>query len=217
MKNIIITSLIVLTGVVTASAQWRLDIVGGISPGANPGSAGLIVNRHLPHEEFLFNIGKVDPQFFVGIKSQVQLGAPFFIESGLMYSRKKSSYDINYTVIDTEHPVPYHIMNETDHQLLLPLNIGVNLGSFDVMSGFRLTQSISKKSELDKLSGFTSNGNPTQIGWQASAGYTFLRNRIGLEYQGNFSRVGSGMMVNNQSLELLNIPGQIALMVNHSF
>lgn len=217
MKNIISTTIIILSAFVSVNAQWRFDIVGGVSPASSPSSAGLIVNRHAPHEEFVFNVAKVEPQLFAGFKSQLQLSSPFFVEAGLMYSRKESTYDVTYTIIDTEHPVPNHLMNEIDHQIMLPVNIGVNLRSFDVMSGLRLTQSITKKSELNQLSGFAMQSNRPQLGWQGGIGYSFLRNRIGIEYQGSFTRVGSGMTVNNQSLELNNVPGQFSLMINHSF
>src|SRR5688500_11773750 len=216
MKNIICTTILILSGIVIGNAQWRFDIVGGVSPSSSPSSAGLIVNRHAPHEEFVFNVAKVQPQLFAGFKSQLQLSSPFFAAAGLMYSRKESTYDVTYTIIDTEHPVPNHLLNEVDHQIMLPVNIGVNLGSFDVMSGLRITQSISKKSELTQLSGFSADGNKPQFGWQGSVGYYFLRNRIGLEYHGSFTRVGSGMTLNNQSLELNNVPGQISLMISHT-
>ena len=217
MKNIISTFIILLSGIVGVAAQARIDVVGGVGTGTTPSSAGLIVNRHDPHEEFVFNVAKVEPQFFAGVKSQLQLSSPFFMEAGLLYSMRKSTYDVVYTIIDTEHPVRNHELNETDHQIMLPVNIGVNMGSFDVMSGLSVTHSVSKKSELIQLSGFESEGNRPQLGWQGSVGYYFLRNRIGLEYQGSFTRVGSGMTINDQSLELNNVPGNITLMLSHTF
>ena len=217
MKNILITFILSLTCTTFISAQIRFDIVGGISPAATPASAGLIVNRHLPHEEFVFNLGKVDPQYFAGVKGQIELTAPFFVEAGLMYTRKKSTYDITYTMIDTEHPVKDHVMAETDHLIMLPVNIGVNLGLFDVTSGLRVMKSLSRKSDLYSLSGFNTDGTPPELGWQAGIGFNIVRSKISVEYQGNFSRIGRGMFVSDQSLEIMNVPGQMVLLLHHNF
>src|SRR5688500_3983440 len=211
MKHLFITIIVLLSSVSYMSSQFRFDIVGGVSPGASPSSAGLIVNRHLPHEEFVFNMKKVDPQIFAGLKGQVQLGAPFFLESGLMYTRQRATYDVVYTIIDTEHPVAQHSMNETDHIIMLPLNSGVNKGYFDITSGFGVMKSINNKNDLQQITGFNYSNQPFRFGWQSSVGFDILRSRIGLEYQGSFSRVGSGMFVNGQSLELMNVPGQFVL------
>ena len=113
MKNIYITIIVVASSVSSLYSQLRFDIVGGVSAGATPVSAGVIINRHLPHEEFIFNLAKVDPQLHAGIKSQVELTAPFFLEGGLLYTRSSSTYDVTYTIIDTEHPIPNHLMKET--------------------------------------------------------------------------------------------------------
>lgn len=217
MKNLAITFCFTILSVTMVSSQLRFDVVGGVSPGSSPSSAGLVVNRHLPHEEFVFNMNKVDPQIFAGVKGHMELGAPFFVDAGLLYTRKKSNYDVVYTIIDTEHPVSQHTMTQTDHMIMLPVNIGANMGMFDVTSGFRLMKSVYSKTNLDQLTGFSSEGNPFELGWQAGAGFDLMRTRIGLEYQGNFSRVGKGMFINEQPLELMNVPGQFILLLSHSF
>jgi len=217
MRTIIITIAMIIASASSVFSQIRFDVIAGISPGSAPASAGLIVNRHLPHEEFVFNMNKVDPQFYAGVKGYVELAAPFYMEAGLTYTKRKSTYDIVYTIVDREHPVSNHLMSETEHMIMLPVNIGVNLGAFDVTSGLRLIQSIKSDTDLDQLTGFSAESKPIRIGWQASAGFSFLRERIGLEYQGNFSRVGSGMYVNGQSMELMNVPGQLVLTLQHSF
>ena len=215
MKYIFI-SIILLMSLGQLNAQFRFDVFGGISPQTTPASADLFVNRHLPHEEFRFNMRKVDPQIFAGIKGHVELGTPFFAEAGLMYSRRKSTYQALYTIIDREHPVSSYIMTETEDMIMLPVNIGVNLGIVDLTSGFRVAQTVGKKTDLDQLAGFMSDDNTLRLGYQASVGVSIFRSRIGIAYLGNFSRVGSGMSVNNQSLELMNVPGQFVLTLQHS-
>lgn len=216
MKTIFITIAFLIFITLPSFSQMRFDVVGGLTPQSSPATADLFVNRHDPHEEFRFNMNKVSPQYFIGAKGHVQLLSPFFVEAGLTYTRRKSTYEVNYTMIDKEHPVSYHTMNEIEHMVMLPANIGVNLGSVEIISGLRLMKTTSKRSNLDQLAGFTTDGNPVKVGWQAGAGFYLFSTRIGLEYHGNFSRVGSGMYVNNQSLELMNVPGQIVLTLQHS-
>ena len=216
MKNIFSILILLLVSMGPIAAQVSFEVFGGISPRSTPANADLYVNRHSPHEEFRFNMTKVDPQFFAGVKGHLELGAPFFAEAGLMYTRRKSTYEALYTIIDREHPVSSYMMTETEDLIALPVNIGVNLGIFDITSGFRINQSIGKKSDLDQLNGFVSEGNPIRFGFQAGTGVSIFRSRIGIEYLGNFSRVGSGMYVNNQSLELMNVPGQFVLTLQHS-
>ena len=212
----IVTAMLMLGINTISEGQFRIDVVGGYSPQSHPRSAGIIVNRQLPHEEFVFNLIKTDQQYHGGIKTQLELGAPFFIEAGLIYTKARSTYHLNYTLIDAEHPEPDYFKEESNHFLMLPVQIGVNLGPVDVMSGFRLMQSIKNQSELVSMPGFQGGSSKLKYGWQGSVGLNIMRSRLAIEYQGNFSRVGEGMKVTGQSLELMNVPGQFVLLVQHS-
>jgi hypothetical protein len=55
------------------------------------------------------------------------------------------------------------------------------------------------------------------MGWQASAGFSIARLRLGVEYQGQFTRVGAGKFVNDQSLEIMHVPGQFVVSLQKSF
>lgn len=217
MKSVAIAAFILLILPISASAQSRLDVFGGYSPSSTPGSADLLVNRQTPHEEFMFNMVEVAPQYFVGAKGHVNLAAPFFAEAGLTYTMRKSTYRLEYTMVHTDRATGEQFLSETDHMIMLPVNIGVNLGSFDVTSGFRAITSLSRKSELTDIAGFNMDNNKIRIGWQGGIGYYILRSRIGIEYQGCFSRVGSGRSVNGQSLELMNTGCQFVFNIQQSF
>jgi hypothetical protein len=212
----IVTAILALTIHTMSEAQFRMDVVGGYSPASQPRSAGIIVNRQLPHEEFVFNIIKADQQFHGGIKTQLELGAPFFLEAGLIYTKARTTYHLAYTLIDAEHPEPDYFKEETNHYLMLPVQIGVNLGMVDVMSGFRLMQSMNNQSELESMPGFQGTTSALRYGWQGSVGLNIMRCRVAIEYQGNFSRVGEGMKITGQSLELMNVPGQFVLLFQRS-
>lgn len=218
LQTIALTAFMMIMMALQGKAQIRIDLMVGMSTKSTPQTPGTIVNRHLPHEEFVFNMIKVDPGFQAGVRGHVDLSTPFFAEAGITYSRLTSTYHVEYTIIDTEHPVPEHLMKETEHLISVPVNIGVNIGLVDFTSGFRLTKGLGRNSELDNsLSGFDFSGNGLRTGWQASVGVNFYRTRLGMEYQGNFSRIGNGMTVNGQSLELIHVPGQWVFTIRHSF
>ena len=198
-------------------AQWRFDVTAGVSPSGKPNHTGVIINRENPAEEFIFNVEKTDPQFFVGAKAHLEMQAPFFVEGGLQYSQRKSTYAVTYTIIDAEHPIPNHSLNHTEHLIMMPVNIGVNMGQFDVTSGIRAYHTFGAKTELDQLTGYATDSPIAKFGWQAGAGWYIGRSRLGVEYQSDFTRVGTGMSVNGHSLELNNIPGQFMLTLQQSF
>ena len=213
MKNVklLATWSIILIGYTSVWSQIRLDLMAGISPGSNPRTTGIIVNRHNPSEEFVLNMYKVKPQFYGGIKAHVDLASSFFTEAGIVYTQKTSRYAMRYTQASEENRLTSVAMNETEHLILLPVSIGVRLGSMEVLNGFTATGSIAKNTELSHVNGFESEGSGIQWGWHTGIRHTMGISKIGIEYQGSFSRVGTGASVNGQSLQLMNVPGQFLM------
>ena len=216
MKHAILSFSIVAMTMTHGYSQLLFQITGGVSPKSNPVSAGVFINRHLPHEEFVFNMHEVKPQVYAGMKARVELEGPFFMDVGLKYTKRTSTYHLEYTMIDFEHPVSDYFMTESDHVLLLPVNIGVSLGALNVTSGLRGMRSIFRNNDLNQLTGFSGSSYPIYFGFQGGITYQIGRSGVGVEYYGNFSRVGSGMSVNGQSLELMNVPGQFLLTIQHN-
>ena len=205
------------------SQQFRPGLILGVSPGSSPNTAGIILNRQTPTEEITFNMYKVKPQIFGGLKMNMQLSYPFFAEVGIMYTQRSSEFFTGYTY-KIEGRAASVTLSKTEHMLLMPVNIGVTLGSFDVTTGFRAIGTVASKSDLSQIKGYQSNGDFLDWGWQAGLRYTIKRSTVGLErsmigieYQGSFSRVGHGATVNGKSLELMNIPGQFAITLQHNF
>ncbi len=192
------------------------QVMAGVSPQSSPVSTGLIVNRQLPHDEFVFNMNEVGPQYFGGIKTRLDLNTSFFLDFGLTYTKSKSTYQLKYTLIDAEHPVTNHIMSEAEHLFFLPVNVGVKMGDFEMTSGLRAIHSIDSRSDLQQLDGFENEEKFISLGWQGGIGYNLFGTRIGIDFSSQFSRVGQGMSVNQQSLELMNVPGQFIFTIQRN-
>lgn len=216
MKKLMIITCALLGTYLTAWSQVHFDVKFGASPGTKPVSAGLIVNRDNPHEEFVFNMVQVKPQFYGGIRANVQLASPFFLESGISYTRKTSRYQLNYTMHSKEHPEEMY-MNESEDMFLLPVDIGVSIGDIDVTSGLTAMKTISSIKELSHLKGFQTDGNSIKLGWQMGVRYGFKRTLVGVEYQGSLNRVGHGMYVNGKPLEIMNVPGKMVFTMQYRF
>ena len=137
MKKLMIITFAVLSTFAELQSQVGIDIKLGLSPASNPSNATVFVNRDNPFEEFQFNQVHTNTQLFGGLVMNVQLGAPFFLEGGVTYTRKQSEFMVDYTY-RRETGEDVQIMKETEHLLLFPLNIGASIGKIDFTSGFTL-------------------------------------------------------------------------------
>ena len=212
-KLIIITSILCVT-FLPAWSQIRFDIKAGMSFSSSPSTANILVNRSNPHEEFQLNMIKVKPQFYGGIAVNVGLSSPFFLEGGVSYTKRTSTYMVEYRMAP-EIGSSTQYMDESENMILLPVNVGVSIGKVDLTSGLTASRTISSIKQLTHLKGFHQDANGIKLGWQMGARFAVKRAMIGVEYQASLSRVGQGMYVNDQSLELMNIPGQFVFGIQY--
>lgn len=215
MKKLMLSTIISLAASSIMLSQVHLDVKLGVSPGSNGAANALFVNRDNPFTEFQLSMIHTDPQFYGGIMAHIALQAPFFVESGLSYTKRTSVYNLNFTVEQREPLSKVMSMSEKDDILFLPVDIGVSLGNFEVTSGLRLNKTIKSSNELSHLSGF-SNENPSmQLGWQMGVRYGFANVMAGIEFMGSLNRICQGMSVNQTSLEMQNVPGKLALTLQY--
>jgi hypothetical protein len=217
MKKLIISATILLATYVTSQAQVQFKAEFGASPASNSTSAGIIVNRNNPHEEFQFNQTQVKPQFYGGIRANIKLGTPFFLETGISYTKRTAEFHLDYTMPLPENPTGEMYVSESEDMLLFPLDIGVSMGKLEVTSGLTAIKTISAIKELSHVKGFHSDGNSLKMGWQMGVRYGINRTQIGIEYQGSLNRVGQGMSVNGNSLEIMNVPGKMVFTMQYRF
>lgn len=216
MKKLMILCVILFLAFTSVQAQIHFDLQVGVSPGGKPSCASLIVNRSNPYEEFQFNMIRVKPQFFTGVRANVQLAEPFFLEGGVSYTKSASEYKINYTIKNETRPSEV-TMKVTEDIIQFPLNVGVSLGSVDIMSGLTAMKTFSFDNELEQLKDFHSDAKKFQLGWQMGIRYAIHRFMIGLEFQGGLNRVCEGMYVHQESLELMNVPGKFVVTGQYRF
>jgi hypothetical protein len=190
-------------------------VMAGISPESHPSNADLIVNRHIPQEEFLFNVNSVKTQYYGGIKARHDLGADFFMETGALYTQRKTTYSMKYTM--KREVGTYQELEETEDQLIIPLSIGAKWKAVEFSSGLSGFVSLSKQSDLNHIQGFSDNSSSVQLGWHAGIGINLHKVVFGVEYQSALNRMGTGTKVYEQPLELMNVPGQCVARIQYRF
>ena len=215
MKKLTLTSIFFFALSSVILSQVQFDIALGVSPGSNPNAYGIIVNRENPVEEFQFKLVHVDPQFIGSLKAHVPMNDQFFLEGGVSYTQRNSVYHIQYTMPTREPAEQEMLLEESESMILLPVNIGVVLGKFNVTSGLRLKKNISESNELKQIDGFISDDNSMQMGWQMGLRYGFNRTMIGVEYMGTLNRVCEGMYVNGNSLAIMTVPGSFVFSLQY--
>ena len=214
MKKLILFISFTLLVIFHSTGQVHLDFKLGISPSSSPKSASIFVNRNNPHEEFLFNMIRVKSQFYGGLGLHLGLQQPFFVESGLYFSRKSSDYEVCYEMLTDDRP-RIQVMTETESILHLPVSVGIRLGTVDITSGMSVSKNMSSVKQLSHINGFKHEANPWRLGWQMGIRYPIQRVMFGMEFQGSLNRVGEGMKVNDDSLELQNVPGKLVFSIQY--
>ena len=219
MKKLIISSLVVCASfTVVWSQKNSVDLKIGFSHGVSPLTAGVLINRDNPRSEFMLNMVHVKPQFYAGINLHRQLNESFFLEGGITYTKKTSQYKIDYTLSQPEPLTDIMYMNESENMIQMPVNIGVGIGKFDIMSGLTVSRTISSSNELSHIEGFSAGDNSFRFGWQMGVRYALLhRVSAGVEYQGTMNRVCEGMKVNGHAMELMNVPGRLVFNLSYRF
>lgn len=215
MKKLVLLALVLCTSLLSLKAQWGANVMAGISPERHPVCAPLIVNRHLPQEEFLFNVDYIKTQYFGGLQLRRDLGTNFFFETGAIYTQRKTVYSMKYTM--RREVGTYQELEEIENQLLLPVSIGVKLKAFEINSGLLGMVSLSKQSELTHIDGFVDHSNTIQMGWHAGIGININKVLLGIDFQSAMNRMGVGTSVNGQPLELRNVPGQCVFKIQYKF
>lgn len=214
MKKLMIISFILIAFLQESFSQVQIDVKLGVSPASNPNSTPVLVNRHDPFEELQFSLVHTDPQFYGGVVMHLPLSTPFFVEGGISYTKKKTFYQADYTLgLDTREDL--QLISEAKGMIMLPLNIGVGIGSFDITSGLTAIQALPGKHDFSNLKGFHQESNQFRMGWQAGIRYGFNRIMAGVEFQGTLTRVCEGMFVNDQSLDIMNVPGNVVFSLQY--
>ena len=188
----------------TLQAQISVGLKAGLTPEVRPGTAHVFVNRDDPRNEFLFNSERVRYTPTVGLQVRLDRGQKWFSAELLAYGWKEQ-YSVSYMTRSESDGV----FAEEKYVVELPISIGVTLGRFEVSSGFSAAQTISQKTDLTAIDGYSSSTSMRRFGWHTGVGVNISNFRVNLRYAQYFCNYGEKRNINGYDLTLRNAPARL--------
>lgn len=129
--------------------------------------------------------------FHFGLTSQVQL-FNLFVQPELLFSTLKN----DVTMDDIQDNGLAEVGKQTFNKLDIPILGGLKFGNFKIGVGPVASIILSSKSDL--LDEYKMQHNRATIGYQIGAGFDFDKFNLEMRYEGNLSKMGSGVKVGTQ-------------------
>lgn len=178
-----------------------MSFTAGVSLQQNPSSNHLIVNRSSPRDEFTFDLAQVKASYYVGVGARYDLH-PFFIAADALYNKREYVYNIANTFPGFGRSEETQIMTESMNVINIPLTLGVDLGLFDITSGFLPQVILSHDSDLAGLEGYSDKLSRLRLGWHSGVAANISAMRIGLSWQMDFNNYADHAYIGEQNLAL---------------
>ncbi len=195
-------------------AQITIGFKFGFSPDVNPKTAHCIVNRSDPDNELLFNSTHVKYTPAAGALLRLDR-KPFWISAEVLAYGSTETYAVQY--MNERHPAGSVYFKEKSYIVEVPISVGVSLGKLEIFSGFSPSQTLSVRSELDQIDGYTSQLSKRRMGWHTGIGINLHNVLVDLRYTQSFANYGQHRFVNGQELTLGNAPARIVATITYRF
>ena len=215
-KSIIILAIVLFASTTVLTGQISMTFTAGVSPQQSPNSNYIFVNRSSPRDEFTFDLAQVKASYYVGVGAKYNI-EPFFLSAEAQYNKREYIYDVSYTFPEFGRTETTQKYNEYMNVINLPVNLGVDLGMVDVISGFVPQLIVSQQSELENLIGYSQKLSRLRFGWQTGLAANVDQLRIGLTYQMDFNNYADHAYVRNQSLELQGRSSRVLGTLSYQF
>ncbi len=217
MKTVItlfVLGMITLHPVFSQKNFYNFSIYTGYTPGQTPAQAGIILNRQDPMNEFIFNLKEIENSFVFGFRKNFRFSHPFFGTLGLEYTTLTQNYSGRFT---QQREVAQFNVTSTSRMLSMPAGVGFKFGNFDVTNGLMLQYDIKPEMSEELPMGIEMSKSQLEVGWYTGIGFSFNRTRIGVEYHSSLKRYGHNMIYQQESMELMSLPGNVRVSIGYSF
>jgi hypothetical protein len=190
MKRISLLLIFAILFAANVSSQFRYGLRGGVN------TAYFNADDILTNEELLSTLTDASVGFHFGAIAQVNfLG--MFIQPELLFS----SIGSEIRVVDLQDNAGTRIRSQNYNKLDFPVLVGKRFGPARVGIGPVGTIMLSTNSELNEL-GYREKFNSATFGYQIGVGLDVIKRlALDIKYEGNLSKLGSGMMVGGQERE----------------
>jgi len=167
----------------SVQAQMQFGIRAGIS-------STLCKLGNLNDQSYKLEYNRGDFGYHAGVISKLKISR-LFIQPELIFSVSKS--DIAFTDLGN----PKQLGRQTFNSLDLPVMVGVKFGPLKIEVGPEASWIINSKSTLLDDNHVTMDLNTIIFGYQAGLGVELGSLVIDAKYEGEFSKLGTGMNVGN--------------------
>jgi hypothetical protein len=132
--------------------------------------------------------------YHVGLISQVNLFS-FFIQPELLYSHIHN--DLNVYDLNSANPNEATAVNQTLNRIDIPVMVGFKLKILKLEAGPVASFVISNNSDLKTITQYDMQWNKATIGYQAGIGLDVGKMALDVKYEGNLSKLGTGIKTGN--------------------
>ena len=191
MKRLVILVVLAVILAANASSQFRFGLRGGINT-AYFKAKDVITDENVR----IATLNDATVGFHGGVMAQVSFFGMFF-QPELLLSSIGSEVRVN----DPEQNIVDQIREQSYTKLDFPLMVGKRFGPLRAGIGPVGTIMLNTDSELNEL-GYREKFRSATFGYQLGAGLDiFKRFALDLKYEGNLSRLGSGITIRGQERE----------------
>lgn len=207
--------LFILLFAYSVHAQVELGLKIGASPGTRPNTNTIIANRSNINDEFLFDITEMGNGKFAGFDATVHM-APFFVRFEALLNERVTEYRMQKTRNIAEPSMEAQYMTERVWQLDNPLSIGINLGKFQIFSGFTVHTTLSE-TKISGMPGMRSTLDTHRFAWHSGFGFNLENVLFEVRYVQDFNNYGSHLHYGDERMTFYNAPGYCVIMAGYRF
>jgi hypothetical protein len=139
----------------------------------------------------------------------------FFVQPEILYTITRN--DINVYNLHSGNQGDPNIAVQKLNRIDVPVILGYKFKIVKLMAGPLATFIISDGSELQDMTGYEIQFNTAVFGYQAGVGLDVGKLAVDVKYEGNFSKVSDGIIVNGNTLNYESNQSQFTLSVGLFF
>jgi hypothetical protein len=210
MKNKLIT--VIFMSVLTSSlafSQIRFGIRGGIN------SSRMNSSSEVNTGDFKIKCPNYSVAgYHAGLISQINL-FNFFIQPELLYSSVHNDLDVYK--LNSANPGEATQVKQTLNRIDIPVMVGFKLKILKLEVGPVASFIISDNSNLETITQYDMQWNKATIGYQAGIGLDVGKIALDVKYEGNLSRLGTGINIGNTTTSFDTRLNQIIISLGFFF
>jgi hypothetical protein len=152
--------------------------------------------------------------YHVGVISQINLFS-FFLQPELLYSSIHNDLDV-YN-LNSANPDEATAVKQTLSRIDIPVMVGFKLKILKLEAGPIASFIINNNSDLKTITEYDMQWNKATIGYQAGIGLDVGKIALDIKYEGNLSRLGTGINIGNTTSSFDTRLNQIIVSIGFFF